>query len=468
MDHGVKPGVGGPLIQILVKDEDMGERKTGDSNSPNSDVFREREPSVLKEITRIQLLISFQYETPSFGDLESQFDFIMRNCTRHRLNLQCLVEHYKDEYAEGLCESFHHLSGFKSCSVGIPEYSPARRNTLLQNLADQARRIDDPTTSKSHGSSSGFPFMRLPKELRYQILRHTDLVVGNKASHSWADGFVISNRRDKKPCIQFRKPYCGQCNSEQWVNLSLCFRTTFFTSCACFLFPTALFTVSRQVSLEAHKVLFSENRFILHGDPALKLAFLQCHSLDMLQCIHKLDLYFSATDINSWAHGIDHSIRRRWEQLIEFIRRNLNLSNLTLSVDAGAVYDSILDPRLPRFDFENYITVWRTFAKPLLQLKGLAEFHVFLACAFGLETQFEREVMDERYASVTHGKVAYKMRDHDNPHWRPLPGEQRRGMWLLGPIGHHHDECDVEEYEDSDVEDGEDGEVAEELYDNEE
>ncbi|MCJ1394858.1 hypothetical protein MMC18_007738 [Xylographa bjoerkii] len=424
---------------------------------PGSDEFRNLEPSVLQALTRIRLKIRFTNEYPSSESLDTLFHFILENCTPPRLTLECIVHEFKPAYADVLNESFHLLSGLKSCLVEFDNHPTTPWNPLARELAYEATKPSGSTVS-----SSSFPLMRLPKELRYQIFSQTDLVA-TKPTYPWADGFIISSTKSNQPCIRhFRRRCCGTCNPKHARDGCYCLysKAAFSTSCTCFSFPAALFTVSQQVSLEAHEVFFSENRFILFGLPTWKLAFLQCHPLDMLQRIRRLDLFFTATEITCWTRDVNLSIRREWEQLIEFIAHNLNLSNLTLSIDAGAVYDSYQECGLSRLEFENYVEVCRAFAKPLPQLKGLARFQVFLACAFDLESEIEKEVMGEHYVSTACGKVTYTMRDHRNPH-RQLPGEQRKGMRLIEPSKSEDDDSDSGEDEDSDEDSDEDEQVDE-------
>ncbi|MCJ1321603.1 hypothetical protein MMC15_006948 [Xylographa vitiligo] len=425
---------------------DLAERRSGAAfardTMPGSGSFRKLEPSVLKDLTRIRLILCFQDSTPEIESLESLLDFMMGSCTLRQCNLECLVEGYKDGNAEVLRESFHRLSGFKSCAVEIAGSRTIRK--LARYLAYEATKSHTTTTPISN-----FPLRKLPKELRYQVFSYTDLVA-NPASYPWADGLVIGNTKDSMPCIcLMQRPGCVPCNSKNWTSVYLNSSSHMATStkCACFLFPSALLRVSQQVSIEVREVFFSRNRFILNGDPAQKLAFLQRHPPEMLRCIRNLDLAFSTTDIVNRTYDTNHLVRKGYEQLVDFIARELDLSNLNLSIDASAMYTDYRESGLTSLEFENYVALCRAFSRPLLRLNGLARFHVFLACALELETEIEKEVMGERFASATSGKVPYKLRDHRYPHRWPLPGEKRRGMRRIKPTDSD------DEYSDSQVTD---------------
>ena len=102
--------------------------------------------------------------------------------------------------------------------------------------------------------------------------------------------------------------------------------------CTCYQFPVALFQVSRQMHQEAIEVLCSENRFILSGDITENIAWLQALSPTALRNIRRLDILAGENQINGWVIG---DYRAELNSLIMFIKDNLLISNLWLTIDFG-------------------------------------------------------------------------------------------------------------------------------------
>ncbi|KAI8848788.1 hypothetical protein BC829DRAFT_393437 [Chytridium lagenaria] len=255
--------------------------------------------------------------------------------------------------------------------------------------------------------------LTLPRHIRLEIFRQTDLV----APLSFQPGAVIENGE----LLRY----------DQRIN-----------------FPTALLAVSHQIREEALTVFFLHNRIILSGHLNESLAFLELFvKTPLLRLIRNLDVrllnFDDALYVDQFPSPED--LLEELPEFIEFISEHLDLPRLHLSLDAGRCH----------LDFVEHIgddlhqlravrRAYRAVAKRLIPLrgKGLKKFHVFLACDFGFESEFEKMVMGEDYHAE--GKVPHRNRKRLFPH---EPGIPDGGMvYLEGPGSDLGDDVDDEEY----------------------
>ena len=265
----------------------------------------------------------------------------------------------------------------------------------------------------SYGSAdaihSGFRFMDLPKELRLEIIGFTDLVA-RLSSYRHADGFLIQPYKWNERRGRIKEFHSLSCSRRSVCNCGWCYT-----------FPSGLFKVSRQFSMEASEVFYSVNRFIIRGHPNQKLMFFMAQPPEMLRRIRFLDLYFTDDDLTIFK---SQEPRDLWDQLIEWISENMMISNLVLSLDfgfSGATWEYGVDDQKHHSDSE----ICRRLAKPLRRLNGLAGFHVFLVCNPDMESEMEKAAMGEDYDSEKHGKIPHTERDYRFPHIYPAPNPQR-------------------------------------------
>lgn len=144
-----------------------------------------------------------------------------------------------------------------------------------------------------------------------------------------------------------------------------------------------------------------------------------------------------------------------WEKVVRFLRQNLNLRNLTLSINAGG--DLAIDQwnlgeppaRAPAAEGEQQeeeedtdsdwdedengrqhsrLTINKRIIVPLRGLgeekDGLAKFYAFWEYHHGYEAQTEKEVMGPAYEAVN--KLPVSRRDPRNPWW-DLEWEKEKG-----------------------------------------
>ncbi|MCJ1394125.1 Endonuclease III-like protein 1 [Xylographa bjoerkii] len=346
-------------------------------------------------------------------DIESLFDIIATKCTTTKLNFTLTCNVFERKQVGAVTQSLKRLTTFRSCAIRLAILPDIALEKLAKKMVLGA--------TKHVNRVSRFPFMKLPKEIRYQILEHTDLVARWRDEMWLDDGLVIqdgSGLPDNKPSY-----CCRRCTS----SLAFCccshLNASFSESCVCFIFPTSFFRVSHQFAREAREVFFSENRFIFTGQPDRTLSLLRGQPMEMLHHIRKIDFQLSAADVINWQR-IDDTGFRAWRNLMGFLAENLKISNLFLSLDAGQAYDSY-QHLSSSDDHRNHIRYfYQAVIAPLQadkRFRQLRNFHVFWALFHEDEAEAERAVKGPDYDSIREGKIPYNKRNPNFPHGVPDP-----------------------------------------------
>lgn len=241
-------------------------------------------------------------------------------------------------------------------------------------------------------------FGRLPAEIRLKIFASTDLVVADRSGRK--TGLHIADGEFCDPPAHFMywhtRPDDCDCPVE---------------------FPAELLNRNNPYYSEILEVAFSRNRVVFSGSPVLTMAFLQVHSQG-INHIRTLEFQFDIDLIEDWVKS-DHTLQLEWEELIAFVRQNLNLSNISLSLNTGnpiPIYQEQQMTEREQGDFR--LDAYKMIIKPLRglgEMGGLRQFYVFWGCYHEYEAEAEREVMGDCYRAVD--KVPISRREPSDPWW---------------------------------------------------
>ena len=384
---------------------------------PARETFQHLDDTALATITALQIdLGSIDRRDQMIGtteDINRLFEIIATKCTTSKLDFTLSCDVIERKQVGVVTQPLKRVTNLRSCAV--------RLTVLPDNaLGKLAKRMVLGATNHV-GRASGFPFMKLPKEIRYQIFEHTDLVARWRDDMA-DDGLVVqdgSALADSKPSY-----CCRRCTS----SLAFCccshLNASFSESCVCFIFPSSFFRVSHQFATEAREVFFAQNRFIFTGQPDKTLSFLRTQSAEMLRHIRRIDFQLSAANAASWPR-VDDGGLRAWRKMVTFLAENLNISNLSLSIDAGPAYDTY---RHGRDIHDTTTTHVRAFYQDIIKpfqgdkrFRQLRRFHVFWALSNEHEAEAERAVKGPDYDSARQGKIPWHRRNPNFPHGVPHP-----------------------------------------------
>ena len=269
-----------------------------------------------------------------------------------------------------------------------------------------------------------FPFMQLPRELRLEVLKHSDLVDSRYGSEFHQSIGVCDGRLQINPwhgtmAYEHKsRPLCKYCE---------------------YPISNALMRVNKQLYYEAREIFLGYNRIILMDGHVKNLEFLKKLSSKERMLIRRLDLYFNddidfADEPDVWCCVISNP--QYWEALIDFIANNLNLSQLQLSIDLGTMYMDLCDN--PYYDQINAAFSHRAMlrlAKPLAKLHHIKRLHVFLPWHTPLETVMEQMAKGKEYDSINDGKVPANVRHDTTPHFHPsredLKSRRKHGWGIM-------------------------------------
>ncbi|MCJ1434257.1 Endonuclease III-like protein 1 [Xylographa pallens] len=346
-------------------------------------------------------------------DIDKLFDIIATKCTTTKLNFTLACDVLERKRIGVVTQPFKRLTHLRSCAVclaGMPDVSLGKlAKQMVLGATDHV------------GRATAFPFMKLPKELRRQILEHTDLVVRWRDQMWSDDGLVIQDGlhlADNKPNY-----CCRRCTSSHAFCCCPHLNSSFSASCACFIFPSAFFRVSHQFATEAREVFFSHNRFIFTGPPDGTLSFLRGQPAAMLRLIRQIDFQMSTSNVVNWPRPDDGGLRA-WRAVVPFLADNLHLANLALAIDTGPAHDTYrnlfdLDARRNDIRDFHHAVIEPLRADP--RFRHLRSFHVFWALFNDDEADAERAVKGPDYDSAREGKIPYSRRNPNFPHGVPDP-----------------------------------------------
>ena len=379
----------------------------------------------------LALLSDLQIGLGSSGipDIEAEWaaacNLLATKITPSRLSLSFYCYIRTTESLRAIVDPLRTLPTLKHCAVRLYPTFGQETSTALDNVAkDVALGLTDVART----AQPPFPLMRLPKEIRYEILGMTDLVAPWDVTQWKSYGMAIRSGR-----LALRSNRCcGECMDYLAIGCNCEARgCAYATTCVCYHFPHGLFRSNKQLCYEAREIFYSQNRFVLSGDPHKTLEFLQTRTPEALSYIRRLDLQFREVLFGDMT--IPALTYGTWQTLITFVATHLNLSNLFFSMDAGSMWDEY-HWKPPDFDVNaddegEQLDMYKRFMRPLRQLRGLKSFHVFLSCCHDYEIEAEKEVMGLDYDSSLDGKIPLRERWPRFPHGVP---DKRSLQGLIG------------------------------------
>ena len=313
------------------------------------------------------------------------------------------------------------LPTMKNCAISFG-------NLVNKDMQPFARSVCQRLSGLYDDSLAPFQFFKLPREIRTKILRCTDLVAYNNGWQWGCNELAIGNGK-----LASRMLCCMDCNDTLEHCCCITEKSAYSPSCKCFSGPTTLLSVNRQMHVEATVVLFEYNRFHFSRSLLLTLRFFERLSPNSLASMRMIDFSISKSHLLLIAQGVKEQNNRDtiwlqdWVTVLDFMRQNLNLERLWLSVRIGDSADKfyISDSGFTR---STMFAAFMRILKPVKRLRGLARYHVFLNEMQGLqeiEADAERYVMGNEYDSPADGKPAHRLfqfpyDEETLKHWCPI------------------------------------------------
>ena len=262
-------------------------------------------------------------------------------------------------------------------------------------------------------ASASFPFLRLPKEIRLQVLRHSDLV-DSRSGSPFQQSLVYKHGRLKICSIH--------ADTSQHTGSESC------DSCPHILSGSILRT-NKQLYDEGFEIMVSRNLLILHSGHTRNLEFLQSLPPVIRNRIGHLDLKFNYDIDFAREEDLECCFLTNFpefDRLVGYISNHLCLSRLHLSLDLLEPYWGIVlnIPCATPTRAALWLRAIKRISQPLHKLRGLKKFHVFLPVHSNYEYIMEQAALGPDYDSRNDGKVPLQDRDHNACHAFPLPEEE--------------------------------------------
>ncbi|MCJ1421697.1 hypothetical protein MMC32_008063 [Xylographa parallela] len=236
----------------------------------------------------------------------------------------------------------------------------------------------------------------LPPELRQQVLAGTALVP--RDTHGAPSGLHVVDGALSKGEVHDYSLHSDDCDCPEP--------------------PTSLLQSLNEspLSSDARSVLLSQNRIVLSGSPAASLAWLRAQGPQVHE-IRDLDLCLDPDQVESCTEA-GNVLPGEWTALVAFIRAELNLGNLTLTLDAALGSGIYEEQQVTEANGQYVLDAYKKIVEPLkgLGAAGLKSFLVFWALYHEYETEAEKQVMGEGY--VPKRKVDIGKRDSVDPYQR--------------------------------------------------
>jgi len=315
--------------------------------------------------------------------------------------------------AEDVLKPFYALPTLKECTIRLGR-AP---NTRLSRLAEKTSLRMTRTTLST---GSGFPFERLPRELRLQILRYTHL-----ASHGDYDekyNFIHIQNSKRLGCTQhYQVSCCERCTSTSADCCCPTLHASYCAACKYRILPMELFLVSRQVYYDSVEVFFTDANFEICQGPEETLSFLQRLPKQGLCLLSRLRFYFTTLHLHNWNVN-EWSIE--WKRLVTFMKENLKIDKLSIEMDLTSAYDICLwRDDLPNEELNHFMfDIYRDIALDLKALVGLKDFSIELGWFKNLKPYLEWEVLGERAQWIMAEQEGSRRRDQAIPIWYDING----------------------------------------------
>ncbi|MCJ1330273.1 hypothetical protein MMC10_006956 [Thelotrema lepadinum] len=262
-------------------------------------------------------------------------------------------------------------------------------------------------------SSTSFPFLRLPKEIRLQVLRHSDLV-DSRFGSPFQQQLVYKHGR-----LKIRSHHADTSEHTSQGSCDFC----------PYILSGSLLRVNKQLRNEAFEIMITHNLLILNSGHTRNLEFLQALPTVTRNRIRHLDLKFN--------HGVDFAGEQDseccflsnfpdFDRLIGYISDHLSLSQLHLSLDLLEPWWGIVlnNPCTTPIQAALWLRAIKRISQPLHTLHKLKQFHVFLPVHSNYEYIMEQAALGPDYDSRNDGKVPLQAREHNACHAYPLEEEE--------------------------------------------
>ena len=278
--------------------------------------------------------------------------------------------------------------------------------------------------------------MRLPKELRLQVLEYSDLVDPRFGSmyHQF-----IAYRQGR---IQIGSLHA---NREKHTSETLCDHCPLFLS-------SSLLRVSKTIYDEAFEVMLTCNLLVLESGHVQNLKFLQSLSPLLRKRIRHLDIRFD-DDIDIYDDDEYGCCRFRnipdFDLLIDYISRQLSLGQLRMSLDLFSIYWGVQSSdNFTRAQSLLALRAIKRISLPLIKLRGVQQLHVFLPLHMQYEYIMEKIAVGPDYDSLKDGKPPLADRHPDACHAIRNKKDIKDRWWYLKDVALEPDRVMHEQIED--------------------
>ena len=374
-----------------------------------------------------------------------------------RLSLTLICDTEYEAAAKAVVEPLLTLPRLKKCTIRLGR----QRNSALEDIARQA-------CSQAMGHSTQtipFRFFDLPRELRLRILEFTDLGVKHKDESIC---IVNGKRINKVSQRNQHRTCCWRCND---TRDNCCCPTVYAATsidCVCRLVPLELFSVNRMMRIESEKVFFSMNCFEFDQTPLQSRAYsfsVNCFEFDQallqsraysdafgllprtldflrglnsnaVKSIRRIRIVFDDSPIKNW----DYTLKDRWRRLVEFIKENLTITNLCLTITMKETNERRLNPSSKTHQRLVY-DAYHEIVRQLQILQGLRDLHLEFSWFQDLEAPLERYLMGPYYNSLEGNKFSKRPRSLRYPESQTMILRQVNGSdlpaWLVSAEFQH-------------------------------
>jgi hypothetical protein len=245
-------------------------------------------------------------------------------------------------------------------------------------------------------------FMDLPQEIHDLIFK--EVLAIPRHAHWKGSGLHVRFARFESPPIDRTKTPCGQ-------------------HCPCRKLPLALLATCTRTRAAALRILLQSNRLVFEGHPQDHLSF--------LRHLGSAILYIRNLDFALYPENLEFQDLHPWKELIAYLQ-NLNLSQLTLSIDTAPCDMTYDNPECFRDDWKTVLEQYTRFIEMFKDLgtQGLKDFHVYLLAYGNYESEFESRVMGPQYKS---SRIHHNERFLDYPHGDHPPDQTPSppGVWNI-------------------------------------
>ena len=370
-----------------------------------------------------------------------------------KLTLNCEVafsSRYIDfDLVESVLAPLHKLPQLAQCSIRLTRH----KNQRLKDLAQE-------TVNKLTGKVvPSFPFNRLPADLRYEVLRQTDLIapfplvwtgyVPSMIYRSWRKhGYVEPEWRNvprSYPHNKRRRPgsdlvhfgplwkttpdpdtsYSASDDGPAWEEVPDCAQcdiekgTGFTSQCKLWHFPAELFRVNREVSELAKRIFFMHNRFMLlsfsksidnvpsvllgrlpyntcfPGPPRQAIRMPRPIKPKIWHYIHNLEIVFRVTGTGHDKHP-GFTAMRNWEAFVRSLQYGGEVGQFNLRrLNLSVVVGFHKDSEPSPTELGWRDDTWRVLCSPLDSIKNVAHLNVTVFETFRMLLPWELGLSEE-------------------------------------------------------------------------